>query len=319
MRPVSQPSSATAAPPTNLPLPQHLQDMDPIRQLALAPDSHRTPELIATLLPQAIARWRQEVNDQGRPGLHVQYGIARSGAAGLEALAPWLAETSGRTLVACMGGLSEVININRRALASGDIQLSTEASAAWRSALHELRKHVSKVLNYRLLLNVSQVSEASQGKAAKVTCYQGMFMGMAKMTPYTIAIRRDGKVPQRQRRRAWPVAEEALAGLHELLAAAEAGDWRAVSPGWVVVFESEHKEVEQTDWQDGCEQFTATRRGLTPGRVCEIRRQRQGDDDIRRGGLWPVLSESSALCGSRSESAELAHRTCEGIELLLGD
>ena len=298
-------------------LPKHLREMDPIRQLAMAPDSHRTPELINALLPHAIAQWRQDVRDKGHPTWNVRCAIAESGPAGLEALATWLDETSDRALIACVGGLSDVMDANRHAAARGDITLSTEASAAWRTALGKLRRHVPDLLTYRLLLDVKKVAPSSRGKPAEVTCYQGMFVGMLILTPYTIAIRRDGRVPARRLGRIWPVAAEAMAGLHELLRGVEAGDLAETSPGWVAVFESPHKDVDEHDWRDGYEQFTASREGLTPGRVCEIRRQRGGDEATRRDGLWPVLPGSSALHGCSAKAVELARKTCEDIELLV--
>lgn len=309
--------------PTHL-LPERLRSFDPIRQLAMAPEEALTEPLIAALLPHAVARWREDVQASGWPSWNVRSAVARTGDAGIEALAPWLATASDRVLIACLGALSDLFDGPARPVppAAPPAALSASARDACRRATTELRRHLPAPLPYRLLLEVDAIdgtfAPGSRRRVVRVTCHQSLFAGMVVKTPYTVAVRRKGEVVVGSRPRTWPVAPEAMAGLMALVSAPEPDPLsRGARPRWAMVFESAHRDTVRKDWRDGREALTAVREGLSPGVVREVRPWAEGDDALRKVGLQPLLPTSSGLHGRPLREVELARTTCAAMEARL--
>lgn len=84
-----------------------------------------------------------------------------------------------------------------------------------------------------------------------------------------------------------------------------------------MVFESRRFEREEQEWYDGSEAFTATREGLRPGRVVEVRRERLGDAELRRAGPTFVLSKRSLTRGTSTRSVEHVATVCAALDRML--
>lgn len=306
----------------------------PIRELARADSDTLTPTFIAARLPRAITIWHSDIARDGRPNQWTTEALGCAGLPAVEALAPWVRAAPADKLLRCLNSLHTIVTPHADILT--DERLTATATLAWTDALRRLRRHMPARPKRRLLLDVAEVMAVPDGATEeqvwdaraeggffevggrpRIVCYQRMFVGVSMMSPYIVQLDAHGRAVASRRTDRWPVADAATAGLRELLSEYD-GDGLFKPKGWVMVFESRVADFEQDDWRDGAEEFTATRDGMRPGVVVQVRRQRSGDNDLLRAGPVYVLPKRSMLRGQSARQVAWVAECCREIEGMLG-